>query len=163
VGEFKRPFESELRFHIAPRTYQGRSTRSLGSCFERLWSMHKGALRVLSVRQPFPLCPRFQTYFFLAANDVQGQQASRLRGLEIDNKLESCWSLNRQIPRFGALQNAVDVRRRSALQIRRVYPIGNETTGSGKQCNRIDRRNPVLGRPRNDQVAYRLRRCENIG
>ena len=28
----------------------------------------------LSVRQPFPLCPRFQTYCYLAANDVQGQQ-----------------------------------------------------------------------------------------
>jgi hypothetical protein len=49
VREFKRPFESELRFHIAPRTYQGRSTRSLGSFFERLWPMHKGALRKLNV------------------------------------------------------------------------------------------------------------------
>ena len=29
---------------------------------------------VLSARQPLPLCLRFQTCCYLAANDVQGQQ-----------------------------------------------------------------------------------------
>ncbi len=32
---------------------------------------------VLSVRQPFPLCPRFQTYCCLAANDVRANKRHR--------------------------------------------------------------------------------------
>jgi hypothetical protein len=90
---------------------------------------------VLSARQPFPLCPRFQTYCCLAANDVQDQlrrseraefclfdhfvgkrkqvgrdfEAESLGGFQIDDELELRRLHDRQIVGFGPLENLAGI------------------------------------------------------
>src|SRR6516165_5224536 len=86
-------------------------------------------------------------------------ETERLSGLKIDCKLKFCRKLNRQILRFRAFQNAVDIPCCLAFQISQIYPVGDQATCSDpKSAVRIDSWNSVLSDPRKDQIALRLRR-----
>jgi hypothetical protein len=57
--------------------------------------------------------------------------ADCLRGLEIDDQLEFCRCLHRQISRFDASENAIDVLGRLPENIGRVKPVGNQRASNG--------------------------------
>ena len=56
-------------------------------------------------------------------------EAERLGGLEVDHQLEFCRLLDRQIGRFGAVQDLVYVTRGAPVEAAIVRPIRHETTG----------------------------------
>src|SRR6188472_2797113 len=54
-------------------------------------------------------------------------QAERLSGVEIDDKLEFRWLLDRQVGRFGALEYPIDEVGRPAIQAGQVHAITDQT------------------------------------
>ena len=54
-------------------------------------------------------------------------KAECLRGIDVDDKLEFGWLLDREIGgRLSAFENAIGVDRRFPELINKIYPIGNE-------------------------------------
>ena len=80
-------------------------------------------------------------------------EAQRHGGLEVDDKLILCRRLHRHIGWLVALEDAVDVARRAAIQIDAVRPIGEQAAGSNERAIEVDRWELVPRRKRNDQIA----------
>src|SRR5215813_302929 len=60
---------------------------------------------------------------------LRNRQAQRLRGLEIDHQLELHWLLDGQVGGLGALQDLVDVRGGTSVEITEARPVRHETPG----------------------------------
>ena len=73
------------------------------------------------------------------------RQAERLGGLQVDDKIEFDWLLDWQIAGLGALQDAIDIVRRSAEVVRHVGAVGREAAIVGVFSLRIDRRRGAPG------------------
>jgi hypothetical protein len=80
-------------------------------------------------------------------------QAKRLRRFEIKDRFVFCRRLHRKIGGLGAAQYAIDVICRLSKQIDLVNPVAHEATGRDPETGRIDRRQAVLGRERDDEIA----------
>ena len=92
----------------------------------------------------------------IAANDVRGcntlfdhlvgkgeqlvghGKAERLCGLEVDHQLELDWGLDGELARFLALEDAIDIRRRSPKIIDQVSAIGQQTADFNEVTPRIE-------------------------
>src|SRR5262249_59441467 len=72
--------------------------------------------------------------------------AERFRGLEIDHETEASWLRNRQIASFGALENTIDIARRSPEHVSFIGSIGNQTAVVRKKRKIIDSRQTLLTR-----------------
>ena len=61
-------------------------------------------------------------------------EAERLRGFEVDDQFELGRRLHRQVGRFLALEDAIDVAGRQMVLVERIRPIGDQAarTNSGK-------------------------------
>src|SRR5262245_6025179 len=60
---------------------------------------------------------------------LRNRQAQSLRGLEIDHQLELHWLLDGQVGGLGALQDLVDVRGGTSVEITEARPVRHETPG----------------------------------
>src|SRR6266508_3012965 len=80
-------------------------------------------------------------------------EAERPRRLEIDGRFVFGWRLYRKVGRLSAAQNAVDIRRRSPILVDHVRRVGHETAGRDKEAVRVDRRQAMARRERDDEIA----------
>ena len=76
----------------------------------------------------------------------------RLGSLQIDNQLELRGLLDRQVARFCAFENLLDVRRGAVVQIRIVHTIGHEAAIFDKLARRKHCGQFVLGGEVDDEV-----------
>ena len=83
------------------------------------------------------------------------REAEYLGGLKVDRQLKFCRRLHREISRFLALEDAVDISRRSAPLIDLIGTIGNQTAVGRKIPVRIDRRQTMTVCERNDRTTTR--------
>src|SRR5262249_23760354 len=79
----------------------------------------------------------------LAEQRLRDRQPERLRGLEVDDQLESRWLLDGQVAGFGALENLVHVGCSAPRQIGRIRSIGHEAPGIDIPPERVDGRQSV--------------------
>src|SRR6516164_4714891 len=86
-------------------------------------------------------------------------KAERLGGLEVQDHLEFCRKLYREIARLLAAQNAIDIGGGATPRVYRVGSVGEQTTVSGKDRCPIDRRYFAPGRRRYDRRAMHGREC----
>ena len=70
----------------------------------------------------------------------------RLRGLEVDDQLVLGRRLHRQVGRFLALEDAIDVAGRAPELVDLVRPIGDQAAGGDEEAFAVDRRQLVPGR-----------------
>ena len=82
-------------------------------------------------------------------------EAERLGGLEIDHQLVLGRRLHRQIGRLLALEDAIDVAGRAPVLIDEIRPIGDQAASGDEEAFGVDRRQLVLGRQRDDQIAMK--------
>src|SRR6516165_3130006 len=73
------------------------------------------------------------------------RKAKRLGGLEVQDHLEFCRKLHREIGRLRAAENAIDIGGGATKVVYRVDSVGEQTAVSGKERCRIDRRYVVSG------------------
>ena len=66
-------------------------------------------------------------------------EAERLGGLEIDHELELDWGLDGKLVRFLALEDAIDIGRRSPKILGQVNAVGHQATDVS-EVKRIDGR-----------------------
>src|SRR5262245_19090089 len=83
-------------------------------------------------------------------------EAECLDGLQVDDRLVLGRRLHRQVAGFLALKNA-DVVGRAPELIDGISPIGGQTAGGYEEAFPVDRRQLVLGRQRDDQIAMNHR------
>ena len=67
-------------------------------------------------------------------------EAKRLGGLEIDHQLVLGWRLHRKIGRYLALEDAIDIGRRSPKIIGQVNAVGQQAADFSEETERIDGR-----------------------
>src|SRR5262249_42879216 len=79
----------------------------------------------------------------------------RLRGLEIDYELELGRSLNGQVGRLLSPQNSPGVDAGLTIRIRKVGSVAHEPAREREITHRIDCRNRMARRERNDLIAAR--------
>src|SRR5262249_56561918 len=79
--------------------------------------------------------------------------AERSSGLEIDHETEASWLLTRQIASFGALENTIDIARRSPEHVSFIGSIGNQTAVARKKREIIDCRQTVLTHGRDNCLS----------
>src|SRR5262249_37929176 len=85
-------------------------------------------------------------------------QAQRLCSLQIEHELEFLELLDRQISRFGAFEDAVDVRGGAFVLLDAVNPVGHQAAFRGKAAIRVDRREAKFCRSLHDQLT--MHRCD---
>src|SRR5262249_19157550 len=66
-------------------------------------------------------------------------QAERFGSLQVDDQLERCRLLDREIGRLGALQDLVDVVGRDSEHVEDIWPIRHQRTGFGRSASTADR------------------------
>ena len=88
-----------------------------------------------------------------ASSDGRHVDAERRGGFQIDDELELGRGLHRQVGRFLAVQDAVDVGGRASVQVDQVGPIRHEATGLDEEAIGVDRRQPMPGRERDDALT----------
>src|SRR5262249_21675486 len=66
-------------------------------------------------------------------------EAERLRRLEVDHQLVFGRRLHRQVSRVGALEDAVDVARRSSVLVLKIRAEGNQAASLDERSIWIDR------------------------
>jgi hypothetical protein len=81
----------------------------------------------------------------------------RLGGLEVDHQLVPGRRLHRQIGRFLALEDAVDISCRTLPQIGYVRPVGDQAAVGDEEPPIVDRGQLVPGCQSDDQLAMRHR------
>src|SRR5262249_58231165 len=80
-------------------------------------------------------------------------EAKRLGSLYVDDELELRRLLDWQLLRFGSLEDAVDVASCETALFGIIVTIGDQAARSRKiAAVKINRRDTVLGRERNDEV-----------
>src|SRR4029453_13907068 len=79
--------------------------------------------------------------------------AKGLGRLEVDHQLELGWCLHRQVSRFFAFKDTIDVVGSTAVLIVDVWPIRNQPAGDDRRTIPIDRRELVPGCQGDDQVT----------
>ena len=89
-------------------------------------------------------------------------EAERLGGLEVDHQLELGRLLHRQVGRLLALEDAIDVAGGAPVCVGRVDPVGDQAAASDENAVRVDRRQPMLGRKRDDPLTVSKCRCAEV-
>jgi hypothetical protein len=84
------------------------------------------------------------------------RQADLLGRFQIDNELELCRLLHREISGFGAFENFVDENVGAAMHIEEARRIARKATFLDVDPPRINSRNPVLERERDNGSAVSL-------
>ena len=79
-------------------------------------------------------------------------EAKRLGGVEVDHQLEFGRALHRKVCGLFALKDSIDVASSLPVLINRVSPVRDEATFSDVEMVRIDRRQSVSRRQRDDQI-----------
>ena len=77
-------------------------------------------------------------------------KAECLGRLEIDDKLEIDWRLHRNLGGFLALENAIDILRRTPKIIGPVNPVGQQAANFSEEAEWIDGRETIASRQRCD-------------
>src|SRR5262245_62126511 len=85
-------------------------------------------------------------------------EAERFRRLEVDHEFVLCRVLHRQVGRLLALEDATDVSCSAAVLFDFISSVGDQAAIGDELADGVDRRQPVLGRERNDQFATTKRR-----
>ena len=80
-------------------------------------------------------------------------QSKCLRGLEVHSRFVFGRRLHRQIDRLCASQDAIDIGCRFLQHVDIVDPVGHEGAGCDEVAPRIDRRQAVACRKRNEEIA----------
>ena len=88
-------------------------------------------------------------------------EAERLGGLEIDHQLVLGRRLHRQVGRLLALEDAIDVAGRAPVLVDVIRPVGDQAAGGDEEALKVDRRQLVPGRKRDDQIAMNGRRRDS--
>src|SRR5260370_34957814 len=83
---------------------------------------------------------------------LRDREAERLRGLEVDDELEFGRQLHRQFAGFGALEDEIDVRGCSAVEIGQIDAVGNKTSGRREDPIWVDSRQLMPSRQREERV-----------
>ena len=73
-------------------------------------------------------------------------EAERLGGLEIDHQLELDRGLDRKIARFRALEDTIDIGRRTPKIVDENRTVGDQAAEFSKETERIDGRETVASR-----------------
>src|SRR6516225_12160939 len=76
-----------------------------------------------------------------------------LGSFEIEDQFVLGWCLHRKVSWFLTVEDAVDVSSRAAVLVEQIRPIGDQTAGCSVISKWIDRRQSILGRKRDDQIA----------
>src|SRR5262245_47180367 len=82
-------------------------------------------------------------------------EAERLGGLHIDDELVFGRCLNWKVGWLLAFEDAVNVTGCADVGINGRWPVGEEAATMGEIAERIDRRQPVSTRKRNDEISMR--------
>jgi hypothetical protein len=78
---------------------------------------------------------------------MQGHvEADRLGCLEIDDKFELNWRLHWKLARIRALENAIDIRRRTPKIIGSVNAVGQQAANFSEETEWIDGRETIASR-----------------
>src|SRR5262249_33816987 len=85
-------------------------------------------------------------------------EVERLRGLEIENGFVLGRRLHRQIGRFLAFENAVDVNSRAAELVDEIRPVRNQAALGGEVPGIVDPWQSVTSRQSNDRLPVYCRR-----
>src|SRR5262249_44803827 len=101
---------------------------------------------------PGPLAVSLDHLVGAAEDRLWDRQAERLGGLEVDDQLEFRRLLDREVRRFGALQDLVDIVRRDSEHVGKTRPIRHQKAGPGGATANANRGQTVaqrhLGSPR---------------
>src|SRR5262249_792196 len=74
-------------------------------------------------------------------------QPKRLGGLEVDDQLESRWSLDRQLAWLGALEDSIDVNCRVLVKLSQICAVGHQRARHGERREKGNGRHTKLQRP----------------
>src|SRR5947207_6051287 len=77
-------------------------------------------------------------------NRLRNRQADLLGGFQIDDQLEFCWLLHRQITRLPAFEDLVNVSGSATIQIGNACRVGHEPPGDDKFLLSIHPWQPVF-------------------
>src|SRR5919201_1783859 len=104
-------------------------------------------------RTSFCLAHSFDHLVSAGEQAIRYREAELLCSLEIDHQLVPGRCLHRQIGRFLALEDAIDVASGAAALIEVVGPIGDQAAADGVETSVVDRGQSVPGRQRDNQIA----------
>src|SRR5436309_3947935 len=82
-------------------------------------------------------------------------EAKRLRSLEVDYQLVFGWRLHREVGRFLALEDAIDIGCCLPVGLEHLNSIRRQAAACDEVAERIDRRQAVLGGERDDRLTIR--------
>src|SRR5713226_4559923 len=86
-------------------------------------------------------------------------EAELLGGLEIDHQLELDRGLNGKLARLRALEDAIGIGRRAPKIVGLVSSVGQQAAEFSEETDRIDGREPIASRQRNDLYAMDIRKA----
>ena len=84
---------------------------------------------------------------------VRHGNAKRFGGFEIDDKLEFGRLVDWQVVRRGALENAAGLYPCPVIGVRNAVPVTDESAGHDEGATKVDRRQRVMRRLRDDLIA----------
>ena len=88
--------------------------------------------------------------------------AECLASLQVDRQFELGRKLDRQIGRFGALEDAIDIGRRPPIEIGVIDTVGNQAARDDHVTIGIDRRHMVTRGKRSDQNEIGYHCCKDV-
>src|SRR5262245_45796606 len=80
-------------------------------------------------------------------------ETQRLGSLEVDDKLILRRCLHRHVGWLLALEDAIDVCRGPSILVRQIESVRNEAASTGEKTVRVDRRQTMSRRQRDEEVA----------
>src|SRR6516225_38477 len=78
-------------------------------------------------------------------------EPERMRGFEVDDKLEFGRLLDRQVTGPFTLEDAIDIGRRLPVCLEHLNPVGHQAAACDEVAERIDGRQAVPGGKRDDR------------
>ena len=100
-----------------------------------------------------------------ASKDWGTDKAERLCCFQVNGEFVLVRGLHRQIRRFFAFEDAVDVGSRASVLVSKIRPIGHQSAGSDIRTLNVNRGQLVAGGRCDDQIAvdrrYRVRRHDH--